>query len=431
MTDPDKTPSNAESSESSSSLPHAEPPTQSRPSGKLPEPEPQVVDAKVKAAPPVASGKGLASGLLAGVALLVALGAGGGAFLTWQQLKSAKEQLARQSENTRVAVAEASSTAKQSDALAKELQARLTVAELKLSEVSLQRSQLEELMLSLSRSRDDNLVQDLESSIRLAQQQAVLTGSAQPLISALQAADQRISRAAQPRLNPVQRAIARDIENIQGATLADIPSLVVSLDDMARSVDEWPVLNEVGPLATVQPGIRQTGSLPPGPANPADVGADETTAPALEANGVSQGAVSASDGGESADRASDLMHALSSFGTKVWAAVTEKGRELVRVSRVDHPEAALLAPEQAFFLRENTKLRLLNARLGLLARQMDSAQSDLKSVETSIDRYFDASAPAVAEAKELLVALRQEVATTGMPRPEETLTALATAAGGR
>ena len=39
------------------------------------------------------------------------------------------------------------------------------------------------------------------------------------------------------------------------------------------------------------------------------------------------------------------------------------------------PEAALLSPEQSFFLRENLKLKLLNARLGLLARQIDSAQA--------------------------------------------------------
>jgi hypothetical protein len=48
----------------------------------------------------------------------------------------------------------------QTEALAQELQARLAVAEVRLSEVVLQRSQLDELMLSLSRSRDDTLVHD-------------------------------------------------------------------------------------------------------------------------------------------------------------------------------------------------------------------------------------------------------------------------------
>ncbi|MFT3849367.1 MAG: uroporphyrinogen-III C-methyltransferase [Propionivibrio sp.] len=42
-------------------------------------------------------------------------------------------------------------------------------------------------------------------------------------------------------------------------------------------------------------------------------------------------------------------------------------RSLVRIQRFDREEPALLSPGQAFFLRENLKLRLLNARLALLA----------------------------------------------------------------
>ena len=53
----------------------------------------------------------------------------------------------------------------------------------------MQRQQLDELMQSLSRSRDENLVVDIESALRLAQQQAQLTGSAEPLLAALRTAE--------------------------------------------------------------------------------------------------------------------------------------------------------------------------------------------------------------------------------------------------
>ena len=60
------------------------------------------------------------------------------------------------------------------------------------------------------------------------------------------------------------------------------------------------------------------------------------------------------------------------------------------MTRIDHPEAMLLAPEQAFFVRENLKLRLLNARLALLAASSTRAQADLRgparSIATSIAR---------------------------------------------
>jgi uroporphyrin-3 C-methyltransferase len=59
----------------------------------------------------------------------------------------------------------------------------------------------------------------------------------------------------------------------------------------------------------------------------------------------------------------DELAILTNIIHQVWSEV----RDLVRVTRVDEPEAALLAPEQAFFLRENLKLRLLNARLALLS----------------------------------------------------------------
>ena len=339
--------------------------------------------------------------------------------LLWQKLNLTQQELARRSQDTATEVQAARTLAGQADALSQELQARLTVAEVRLSEVSLQRSQLEELMLTLSRSRDDNLVQDLEAALRLALQQAQLTGSAQPLVSALQAADQRIARATQPRLNPVQRAIARDIERIQSAALADIPALALRLDELARQVDAWPVLNAVGPgraPASVSRASSDTRTAPHRlPGSTAD---EQTVSPVPTDNGLSRGWGRVSAGWQG-------------LWDRFWVDVTRSGRELVRVSRIDRPEAALLAPEQAFFLRENLKLKLLNARLGLLARHMVSSQADVAAVELALSRYFDTSVPTVSGAQRVLAGLRKDLVDTNLPRPDETLAALAAAAGGR
>jgi len=114
-----------------------------------------------------------------------------------------------------------------------------------------------------------------------------------------------------------------------------------------------------------------------------------------------------------------------------WAHLGRSGSELVRVSRIDHPDAALLAPEQAFFLRENLKLKLLNARLGLLARQTASAQADVRSVQALLARYFDGRSPGVQAAQAALAQLNSELVPVELPRPDESLAALAAAAGGR
>ncbi len=349
--------------------------------------------------------------------------------MLWQKLGFTQQELARRAQESNAQAVEARTLATQAEALAQELQGRLTVAEVRLSEVSLQRSQLEELMLALSRSRDDNLVQDLESAVKLAQQQALLTGSTQPMVAALQAADQRIARAAQPRLNPVQRAIARDIDRIKSAPLADIPSLVLRLDELARQVDEWPVLNQVGRSNAAPGGATRTAVPAPAP-EVAPVLATEGAADVKDPLVVEGDNAANEEGGLSAGW-SRVSSWWSGVWTRTWNEITRSGRELVRVSRIDRPEAALLAPEQAFFLRENLKLKLLNARLGLLARQMTTSQADLLAVEIAIERYFDTSAAPVANARTTVARLRRDLVDTDLPRPDETLAALAAAAGGR
>jgi uroporphyrin-3 C-methyltransferase len=112
------------------------------------------------------------------------------------------------------------------------------------------------------------------------------------------------------------------------------------------------------------------------------------------------------------------------------SSVWNEARALVRITRVRQPEGMLLSPEQSFFLRENVKLRLLNARLALLSRQNTIAQADLQSVQDSLPRYFSAE----SRKTQLLGSMIEEVASqsrlTTLPRPDDTLAALATVSGG-
>ena len=314
----------------------------------------------------------------------------------WQKIGNLQEQLARQSADSSSQAIEARALARQAQEQARDAAARVSLNETRLSEVALQRTQLEELMQSLSRSRDENLVVDIESSLRLAQQQAQLTGSVEPMLAALKTADQRIARAAQPRLAPLQRAIQHDSDRIKSASVTDTPGLLARLDELARQVDELPVLNAVANA----PGRR--------PAPPTTTTA---TAPA-----------------SAAAQAQDWW---DNTAGKALALVRDEMRNLVRVSRIDQPEAALLAPEQSFFLRENLKLKLLNARLGVLARQTESARADLAAAATQINKYFDPASRRTQSAATLLQQLQSQLKAVELPRLDETLTALATAAAGR
>ena len=369
------------------------------------QPPPLVVGELPPAAPPAPavlpnSARWLGYGLL--LALLVAAAALLASSLLWQRLNAIQEELARRSLDAGAQSIEARTLARQAMDGMRDVSVRLALQESRLSEVSLQRSQLEELMQSLSRSRDENLVVDMESALRLAQQQAQLTGSAEPLIAALKSADQRLARSAQPRLNPLQRAVNKDLDRIRIASLTDVPVLLLKIDELARLADELPLVNG---LPTAMPGAP--AALPrPAPGNaPLLPLAAEGIARWLQLPGVW----------------------LQQLGNSIWA----EARQLLRVSRIDNPEAALVAPEQAFFLRENLKLRLLNARLNLLSRQTDAVRSDLLSASAWLGRYFDPASRKTQTAAQLLAQVQSQLKTSELPRLDDTMTALATAAAGR
>jgi uroporphyrin-3 C-methyltransferase len=283
-------------------------------------------------------------------------------------------------------------TAKQAEELARDTAARLAVTDAKLSEVALQRAQLEDLMQSLSRSRDENLVVDIESAIRLAQQQSQLTGSVQPLLAALQSSQMRLTKVAQPRLAPLLRAIVRDIEQIKATPVTDTPTLLIKIDELVRAVDNLVLLNAVGASAV------------------SNASAKPATAP---------------------DTLSWARAISMSWWEKMLNDLWRNAQGLVRISRIDRPEASLLAPEQSYFVRENLKLRLLNVRLAVLARHFESAQADMNQVSRDLNKYFDVASGqgplTLALAREVLAQSKN----TEIPRIDATLAALTTAAAGR
>jgi len=303
--------------------------------------------------------------------------------LLWQKVSNMQEQLARQSAEAQSVSLEARTLSRQAMEVAQQATARSVVLETRLSEVALQRSQLDELMQSLSRSRDENLVVDIEAALRLAQQQAQLTGSVEPLLAALTSAQQRVARAAQPRLGLLQRALARDIDRVKTAAVTDTPSMLVKFDEMVRLVDELPLANAVQPLGAKATKPRVTAS-----------------------------------------------HAQTGWQSLL-GLVLDEARNLVRVSEIASPDAVLLSPQQSFFVRENLKLTLLNARLGLLSRQIDATRADLRSAEDTLKKYFDVQSRKTQTAVALLQQLQQQTRNLQLPRVDDTLAVLATAAAGR
>ncbi|MFO1227766.1 uroporphyrinogen-III C-methyltransferase [Roseateles sp.] len=334
--------------------------------------------------------------------------------LAWQSLsrqQSLERELVQRQEASQAQAAEARTVAKQSEALMRDTAAKVALLDARLAEVALQRGQLEELIQSMSRSRDENVVGDIEAAIRVAMQQTQITGSAEPLVATLKQADERLQRYKQPRMEGIRRALARDLDRVKAVSVVDVATLTIKLDEVVRMAEELPLVG----VAEAHAELRRD--------DPARAANRERERKAR----LEREAAAAAADGKLALWWWQATQQLSDWGGLVWG----EARTLLRVTRVEHPEAALMSPDQSFFLRENFKLRLLNARLALLSRQFDTAQADLRDTQETLARYFDARSRKVTSVAELLRQVAGQARAVSVPRPDDTLAALTAAAAGR
>ena len=333
---------------------------------------------RADAAPAASAGAGL---WLAWALAVVALALAG---LLWQKVSAMQEQLARQSAEATSRSVEARTLARQAETEVRDTAGKLAALDGRVADLAAYRAQMEELVQTVARARDENLAVDLEAALRLAQDQAQLTGSTQPLLAALRTAERRLGQSSDPRLAPVTRAVARDLERIKNTSIVDSAGLLARLDQLLRQVDELPMANAVG----AGRALSAREAAEPAPAN---------------------------------------------WWQRWSRAMAEEARALLRVSRVERVDATMLSPDQAFFVRENLKLRLQGARLGILVRQYEAARADLVAASSSLGTWFDPASRRTQAAATLLQQIQGQTRSVELPRLDDSLVALgnATAAAQR
>ena len=334
------------------------------------------------------------------------------AWHTQQRVKALEQELVKRQQTSQTEATEAKVASKQALDSVRDLNGKVGVLDERVAESQMQRSQVEDLIQSLSRSRDENVLADVEASLRVAMQQASLTGSTDPVVTILKQSDERLARYNNPRLERVRRAIARDLDRVRTVSAVDVPSLTIRLDEAVRMVDELPLVST------------------PERATAAGRAAAASAAASAQATRVAAKAASAASGAASTPPpawVASLQHAWEGFSVPF---LTEL-KQAVRVTSIEHPEAALMTPEQSFFLRENLKLRLLNARLAILSRQFDLSQADLQQAQTALDRYFDHGSRRVVAVSDLLKQVSAQARQVSFPRPDDTLAAISAAVAGR
>ncbi len=241
-------------------------------------------------------------------------------------------------------------------------------------------------------SRDEALLLEVERLITLAMHDLQLTRQTGTALAALELADARLAAANAPRWQPLRRALGRDIERLRTVPVVDTTGIALRLDQLIAGADVWPMITT--PAAPP--------AAPPVPAPAAPKAAPRSAA-------------------KKAEPASAPPSPSAWERVRAW--LTAEFGDLIRIREVATPEALLLNTEQGRLVRQQLKLRLLGARLALLARNDKLYHADVESAQTLLALYFDGRHASVAGAANTLRQLNTTVLAADVPTLSESQSA--------
>ena len=319
------------------------------------------------------------------IVALIALALAGWQWVeTRLKLADTQQELARRLAESDAANKESRLLARQAQEQVTAVQGKLAALEDKVAESRSQQATLETLYQDLARNRDEWALAEIEQSVTLAAQQLQLAGNVQGAVLALQAADARLAGNNRPQFISLRKVLGRDLDRLRALPQVDLPGMNLRLENIIAAIDHLPLAIDARPRAEGKAKAI-----------------DEPASQAVSATSL------------------DFWRHL---GAEFWGEL----RSLVRIQRFDRDEPALLAPGQAFFLRENLKLRLLNARLALLARDQWTFRNELKHAQAWVDRYFDARDKSLQTAQGALKQLAATEINIELPTLNESLSAIKT-----
>jgi uroporphyrin-3 C-methyltransferase len=282
------------------------------------------------------------------------------------QSRGVKTDMARKLAEFDASIKESRILARNADELTRQNLSRIAQIESQLSGSKEQQQALEALYQELARDRDQWTLSDIEQIVLTASQQLQLAGNVKAAIIALETADQRLLRLDKPQFTRLRQAIANDLARLHATPFVDQTGISLKLSAMAENIDLWPLASA------------------------------HTKKPTQSAKA----------------------------GTNLTRDLLAEFKNLVQIRRLDQGEPALLMPEQEYFLRQNLQLRLLAARLALLARDTAGYQADLNAAGRLLARYFNTQDSAVAAAQSELRKLAALSAAPKLPELKESLAAI-------
>ena len=194
----------------------------------------------------------------------------------------------------------------------------------------------------------------------------------------------------------VRRALQKDIERLKNLPFIDTSGLAIRLDTVIAGIDTLPlVFDERLPAQRSAPAAASTA--------PAATGATSTIA---------------------ASSTTAAAKAEPSAWRRLRDDAWEQFKQLVRIRDIGDADPVLLNPSQTYFVRENLKLKLLNARIALLQRNEALFKSDIDGAIVWLNRYADVRSKTGGNALASLRSLSSSAVAIELPTLAESLNAV-------
>ncbi|MFZ9480719.1 MAG: uroporphyrinogen-III C-methyltransferase [Burkholderiaceae bacterium] len=220
-----------------------------------------------------------------------------------------------------------------------------------------------------------DLLNELEASLRFVSETVAVNGNISVGVALVDMLDARLARLPNPGIwAEMRKALAADRQTLVQLQSVDIVALARQLDLIVADIDQLPLISAPRPLMD-----------------------------------------------RSQPKASPSTGALSAW-QEILNGLQSRLADVIRIRRVENPEAVFLTPEQGALVAERLRLRLISARFALISRQDKLLESDIAQSLKILEQAFDTEHERVRMHRETL---RNVVKTAGTLKPMTPMSAFA------
>ena len=216
--------------------------------------------------------------------------------------------------------------------------------------------------------RKDWLFMEAEYLIKLANHRLLFERDVNTAIVALGSADQRLRESGDPGVVPVRQVIAEAVQQLKQVPQADLAGISLQLSAINKEIQALP-------LPALDPKSKALQKI------------------------------------EEQKKSGRKVDSLSELPTAVWKDL----RSLVVIRDHEKPLPPMLAPEERFFLIENVRLQIEQARLAMLSGQTQVYKERLQTAIGWITEHFDNKAQITQTTLASLKKLSEESIAPALP----------------